>query len=498
MKVVTKGLIVFFVIFAIVAGFAGCENPWMKAATAPLYKDKNGNSNGSGGNNGPGENGGSGETDENGGIGGNDDSGEDNGNGENDGNGEGDGNDGDDGDGEGDDGALASFTVTGAGDWEDAFASILDSSETLFTITVTADLSLLPQDLTAPGYTGKTIVLKGNTPSRTVGLASTGSLFTVGEDLTMELENIVVQGRADNTAPLIIVNADGTVRVKTGGKVTGNTYTTTVDRTGGGGIFVDGGTLEIAGGEISGNTTVMNQSAPIVVVGGGIRVKGGTVVMSAGSVKNNTLTNSGSGDRHGWGGGIALDNDNNFTMSGGSIEGNTITVTSTSMCASANGGGVHVDNCSFVMSGGAIRNNTVTSNSSNNWGGATGGGVRVAGSSSSFDMQGGEIYGNICTYNLPSEDLGGYDQGAFGGGVSVIGGTMQKTGGVIYGEDAAGSDINSIPYRNLAQDSGGLVVDGGQAVMYFASTAITAWRDTTADTGDNLDTADPPGTGGWE
>jgi hypothetical protein len=319
----------------------------------------------------------------------------------------------------------------------------------------------------------------------------------------VELQNIVAQGRADNTAPLITVNTDGTLKVKTGGKVTGNTYTTTATGTGGGGVLVDGGTLDIAGGEISGNTTTATagKSSGFTILGGGVLVdNGGAAVMSGGSVKNNSITYSDSGDRHGTGAGITLSNGSSFTLSGGSIEGNSATVTSTSMCASAGGGGVHVGvNCSFVMSGGIIRNNTVNATSQNDWGGACGGGVRMVGSGSSFDMQGGEIYGNTCTYNRPNANLGSYDTGVYGGGVfTYLGGTMQKTGGVIYGENAAGSDVNSIPYRNLAQDSGGLVVNGGQAVMHFTSTAITAWRDTTANTGDDLDSADPPGTGGWE
>jgi hypothetical protein len=368
---------------------------------------------------------------------------------------------------------------------------------------ISADLTLPPQDLTDLDYGDKTLVVKGNTSSRTVGLASAGSLFTVGAagtDLDLELQSIVVQGLTSNNASLIKVNTDGTLRIKTGGTVTGNTYATTVARTGGGGIYIDGGTLEIAGGEISSNTATATagKSNGFVVWGGGVHVdNGGTAVMSGGSIKNNSITYSDSGDRHGEGGGIVLGNGSSFIMSGGSIEGNSITVASSAACG-AGGGGVQIEtNCSFVMSGGVIRNNTVTSSPSNSWGGASGGGVRATGSGSSFTMQGGEIYGNVCTRNRLNDYMGSYDEGAFGGGV-MIGGTMQKTGGVIYGEDAAGSDVNSILYRNLAQDSGGLVVDGGQAVMYFAATAKTAWRDLTAGTGDHMNTADPTVTGGWE
>jgi hypothetical protein len=395
--------------------------------------------------------------------------------------------------------SAAAFTVADTAAWNAALTAIQGSSGATFTITVTADLNLPPQDLTAAAYADKTIVLKGDAPSRTLGLASVGSLFTVGADLSLELQDITAQGRADNTSPLIKVNTGGGLAVKTGGTVTGNTYTTTVTNTGGGGIFVDGGTLEIAGGEISGNSVLINSPGNCDVSGGGVLVSGGTVTMSGGSIRNNNVTSSGTGDRHVRAGGIKLNNGSVFTLSGGSIEGNTITGTSTTMCAQASGGGVEADNgSSFTLSGGFIRNNTVNAVSANNWGSATGGGVRIGGSPSSFTMEGGEIYGNTCTYNLPNDNPGGYDMGAYGGGVRIHQGTMLKTGGVIYGSEAAGSDGNGIPYRNLAQDSGGEVADGGQAVMYFAGIVKTAWRDTTANAGDNLDTADSPGTGGWE
>jgi hypothetical protein len=389
-----------------------------------------------------------------------------------------------------------------AAEWDAALNSIQGSTGTSFALLVTADISLSPQDLTVSAYRNKNIVVKGDTPSRTISLASTGSLFTVGEDLTVELRDITAQGQANNTAPLVTVNANGKLALKTGGKITGNTYITISDRKGGGGVFVNGGTLEITGGEVSGNTATATagKSNGFVVLGGGILVdNGGVLVMSGGSVKNNTLSYSDSGDSHAWGGGLALYNGSNFTLSSGSIEGNNITVSSISQAASASGGGIYAENSSFTMTGGIIRNNTAVSSSANEWGAAGGGGMRIN-NSGSFTMQGGEIYGNACTYNrLNSGAPAGNDMcGAYGGGVNILLATMRKTGGVIYGEDAAGSDGAGIPYRNLAQDSGGPVADGGQAVVYFANTTKTAWRDTSAYAGDGLDTADPPGSGGWE
>ena len=118
------------------------------------------------------------------------------------------------------------FNAASGAAFASALSSIVSSGEERFTVTVGADMSLAPQDLTLPAYADKTIVLKGDAPARTVSLSFQGSLFTVGAGVTLELEDIVLEGRSDNTAPLVKVNVDGKLALKTGGKITGNTYTT--------------------------------------------------------------------------------------------------------------------------------------------------------------------------------------------------------------------------------------------------------------------------------
>jgi hypothetical protein len=215
------------------------------------------------------------------------------------------------------------FNVTDSTPLASALSSIRDSENYHFTITVGADMSLAPQDLTSAGYKGKTIVLKGDTPARAVSLASKGSLFTVGEDVTLELEDIVLQGQSSNNKSLVEVNSDGTLMMNSGSKISGNKTSSHV----GGGVYVDGGTFTMNSGEISGNTSSY---------GGGVFVDGGTFTMNGGEISGNTSFH---------GGGVLVNN-STFTMSGGEISGNT----SVSI-----GGGVYVYNSgTFTKQSGGI------------------------------------------------------------------------------------------------------------------------------------------------
>jgi hypothetical protein len=297
----------FFCILAVLAAavFAACENPWMKDAVGPLYKNKDG---------------------------------------------------GDNNDGGGGWGPAPGVALTAAGptEWATALTAVQGSSETLFTITVTTDMTLSPQLLTDPDYAGKTIILKGDTPSRTVGLASVGSLFTVGAagtDLTLELENIVLQGRTDNNVPLISVNTGGKLTVKTGGTVTGNTAA--VYSGFGGGVFVNSGATFVLDGGIVSNNTISGSSD---ARGGGVFVWG-TFTMNSGTITGNNATNTGTlGAR---GAGVYVEISGIFTMMGGTISWNTVHSN-----GHASGGGVSVFAASsFIMGNGTITNNTVSTTS---------------------------------------------------------------------------------------------------------------------------------------
>jgi uncharacterized repeat protein (TIGR02543 family) len=402
-------------------------------------------------------------------------------------------------------GSGETFIVSNVSEFNSALSTIRSSSGNDFTVTVTADLSLGPQDLTLAAYRNKSITLRGNAASRTISLSGQGSLFTVGADAELVLEDIVLVGISNNNTSLIKVNTDGTLVLNGGGKVTGNTYNTSVTVTGGGGIYVDGGTLEIAGGEISGNT--VNGTARVVRGGGVYAVNGSNVLMTAGSIRNNSITNVHSGDGNAEGGGIALYANSRFEMTDGVIEGNALNYRSTSLGTVASGGGVNIyGNSYFYLRGGKIRNNTCYGQSASGYGGARGGGVSKGWEGGYFFMEGGVISGNSCTTSInPNKTYGTggmYADGAYGGGVSfdtIGGGSFVKTGGIIYGNEVTGNDADGIPLKNTAQsDSSGL--GGGYAVFYDNELAYTQKlrRNTTAYENQNMDGSVSGSAGGWE
>jgi uncharacterized repeat protein (TIGR02543 family) len=232
-----------------------------------------------------------------------------------------------------------------------------------YTITVKNEETIAPKTLS---YSGKTvrIILNGDTAERALSLSSTGSLFTLESGVTLILENnIILQGRNDNTVPLVRVNSGGTLVMNTGSKICGNT---SLSSSYGGGVYVANGTFTMSGGEISGNTTFS---------GGGVYVVSGRFTMSGGTISGNTASR--------YGGGVYVVS-GMFTMNDGEISGNT---------ASRYGGGVYVDSGGvFTMSDGEISGNTAHCyNSSPSYGGG------VASFGTFTKQSGGTIYGDTDT-----------------------------------------------------------------------------------------------------
>ncbi|MDR1174948.1 MAG: hypothetical protein LBK83_05700 [Treponema sp.] len=399
-----------------------------------------------------------------------------------------------------------SYIVTNSTEFAAALSAIQGAGANLrFPIIATADISLAPQDLSLAAYADKTVVLTGNDPARTLSLSSEGSLFTVGADVALELENIVLQGISANTAPLITVTADGKLAVKTGGKITGNTYTITTGDTGGAGVFVSSGELEIAGGEI--NTNIVTSSGSITnALGGGILVDNGSVVMTGGAIRGNTITSIHTGDGNSQGGGIYIRNGSSFEMSAGKIEGNSINSQSTNQGDAVAGVGVCILNSVFRLSGGLIRNNTASNYADSLWSESYGGGVYIISDSlpSTFVMEGGIISGNSLTSNVSPNYISGsiYSLGVYGAGVGLqerSGGscTMTKTGGIIYGNDVTGNDTDGYPLKNEILSDGNIT--SGHAVYLEVNASTTKyWRSATAYEPDHMDRSIPGNPGGWE
>jgi hypothetical protein len=372
----------------------------------------------------------------------------------------------------------------------DALTTIQSSDEAAFAITLGADISLAPQTLSSALYSGKTITLKGDSNVRTISLSSQGSLFTVGEDVTLALDNnITLEGRTDNNAPLVKVNLGGALMVNAGGTISGNTN----NSSDGGGVYCDGGTVEINGGSVS-NNRVAGVSG---IKGGGIAVANNSVLrLNSGAIIDNVSSVSGPGDLNCMGGGIGILSGSVFEMSGGVISGNTVTSVATSNGTRPIGGGVLIyTNSHFEMSGGVIRDNHVSASGANSWVTAEGGGVAIF-DGSSFEMSGGVINGNTCTSSVGNTLIGRYKVGAYGGGVTV--GSTQadsfiKSGGIIYGNEASGTDADGIPLKNTVG------TNGGHAVFVDSPSASTMLRrNSTAGQEVALDTATAGSAGGWE
>ena len=310
-------------------------------------------------------------------------------------------------------------------------------SSNTYTLEVNANESISPHILSYSGKSNITIILKGTGVKRVISLTSNGLMFTIESGVTLILDNnIVLQGRDDNTTSLVRVNSGGKLVMNAGSAVTGNTNP---QSQGGGGVTVSNGTFTMEGGIIYGNTAGRT--------GGGVSVESGTFTMEGGIIYGNT----GAGAAGGGGGGVyVIANSGSssspglFTMNGGIISGNT---------AIGGGGGVRVsgnnNGATFTMTGGEISDNTATD---------SGGGVFVSIANTNtgngtFAMSGGKISGNTASIS--------------GGGVYMAGETLTKTGGTIYGY-SAGDTVNS----NVVKDSSGAIVnDSGHAVYVNSNPA---------------------------
>jgi hypothetical protein len=231
------------------------------------------------------------------------------------------------------------------------------------------ETSIVPKTLKVEGDKALTITITGNGQTVSLDEDKIGSLLTLsadpGSSLTLILEDITLQGKEGNNAPVVQVNSGGTLELKADSVLTGNTSS----GNGSGVVVAGGGTLNMSGGTISKNTASGSSAH-----GGGVYVaSGGIFTMSDGEISGNSTPNSGSSGNHG-GGGVYVEGGGTFIMTGGVVSGNT---------SGWDGGGVLVHGGKFEMSGGEISVNSAIN----------GGGVYVYGSSGTFTMSGGVIYG---------------------------------------------------------------------------------------------------------
>jgi hypothetical protein len=339
------------------------------------------------------------------------------------------------------------------------------------TLSVAANYTIvLAGNYTLPGipYEGQAnintanadITLVGKGPAE-ISLSSNGSLFNITAGELVLGNNITLKGRSANTMILVYVDgSSASLTMKAGAKITGNTGGFGANG-GTGGVFIgENSSFTMEGGVISGNSDFS---------GGGVFVAG-AFTMTGGEISGNTASNYGGGTIGG--GGVSVVG-GAFTMTGGKISGNTASAVSPGVSC---GGGVYVrylyvsegssNDGSFTMEGGEISDNSADD----------GGGVYVG--RGAFTITGGEISGNTSNY---------------GGGVFISNeGSFTKTGGgVIYGSDAADSLKNTAGWNSSP----------GHAVYYFwfknSSSYFGHSRNTTLNTGDNINTSDTGSGSGW-
>jgi len=269
-----------------------------------------------------------------------------------------------------------------------------------------------------------TITLRSGTPGDVLYLGRPGTMFTVGNGVTLILEDVTLRGMdTPNTNALVVVGNRGTLEMRAGSVIEGNNNTSLLMASQGGGVRVNaGGRFVMVDGEISGNDAPMGSG---VLVGGTV-TNPSTFTMRGGAIFDNFATQ---------GGGVAIESGGTFAMEGGEIAFNfaqigggvfnagTFTMQNDveifeNFSLSAGGGVFNAG--AFTMGSGALVRNITFSQ------GGAGGGVFNEGA---FNLEGGEISGNFA-----ENPAGG--QGNGGGVANWDGGTFTMRGGEIFDNGA--------------------------------------------------------------
>ncbi|MBQ4649512.1 MAG: InlB B-repeat-containing protein [Firmicutes bacterium] len=306
----------------------------------------------------------------------------------------------------------------------------------------------------------------GNTATHTFSVADNG-LWVLKEGTAGENDRTVSGGVITGGTSSGIYVSKSRLNMY-GGNITGNSVVSSSSQYGGGGVcfyesvgsgeITDGGFL-MYGGAICGNVSESKYSE-----GGGIYLHNSVGRMYGGTISDNTATT----DNQASGGGVYLSGSgasgtvSQFFMTGGRISNNMAKL----------GGGVYLSIGTFEMSGGTISGNTATSTSSG------GGGVYLKSDKSVFNFSGGIIGGTAeADANISSTN---------GGGVYVLNGTMNMTGGKISGNqtEKGGGGIYVVGTLNMSDgeisgntansSGGGVYVDSSSDVISVSGAPIVS------------------------
>lgn len=306
---------------------------------------------------------------------------------------------------------------------------------TVFTLTDTGESGTITGGNANDGRGGGVYVAEGTfimtggaikdcTASRGGGVYVANGTFTLSNDGEISGNTSRVDGGG------VFVDKAGSLTIS-GGAISGNTASC------GGGVYMDGGTFTMTGGDVSSNIAPKPKNDGHGCAGAGVYMNGGVFTMSNSTISGNHATGETSTT-----GGVSLNNGAKFTMTNSRITGN--------IADRHQAGGVLVGgNCSFIMESGTISGNECRDG---------GGGVSVNGSGASFLMKSGTISGNTVHNGL-----------AIGGGVSVLRGEFTMENGTIENNTAINNGDSNPQYElkgpQLGLGGGVSVVMGGTFTM---------------------------------
>ena len=217
----------------------------------------------------------------------------------------------------------------------------------------------------------------------------------------------------------------------------------------GGGMFVDGGNVEINGGDLLNNQALGSST---LGKGGGLYVSNGNVTLNSGEISGNTSQNNG--------GGICIDG-GGFSVVGGTINDNT---------SDANGGGVYVDVGSSTTPV-SIENCEIAGNTAH----VSGGGVYAA-------------KGNVTIANATVGKAGSANtaQTGDGGAMYIVSGNLEITDSQVTNNEATAQDggafyvgngtvtlngVNSIVSNQAGRNGGGVYLNNGSFTLKKSGTS---------------------------
>ena len=256
---------------------------------------------------------------------------------------------------------------------------------------------------------------------------------------------------------------DGSIKVGSGASLTLTDCSSDNSGKIQGGVTVNGGTLELYSGTITGGVQVG--------IKGGTYQTGSSFTMYGGAITGNKTDN-------GSGGGVFLVGTTNqtnpprFTMHGGTISNNT------AGASDGGGGGVYVgEKCSFTMDGGTITGNTATN--------GNGGGIYIRFNAGRVSISNATITSNkaSATGDTRYGHGGGIysERGVTVKNVTITGNNSTFAGGGIYGKGAIkltdatviGNNQYDVYYDGKEGTTPELTVSGSVKAGYYAN---YAWK----------------------